>query len=157
MIFILCIFLSAIIPNVNLSGQTLLRIGHCEVVEDRSSTMTRTGSSTGSTTRNCFDKCRDNAMRFVDHEGHSRDLTRCARSPMILTRCHVHNAAFVYTSAFAQQNLLHCIHTAAFTLQHSLNLCSHIHAASMQLHSYRNDYAAALTPAHFLAAFTPQH
>ena len=102
-------FLSAIIPNINLSGQTLLRIAwirHSEVVEDRSSTMTRTSSSIGSTTRNCFDKCmnqnlvRDNAMRFVDH-----NLTRCARSPMALTRCHVHNAAFIYTSAFAQQNL----------------------------------------------------
>ena len=65
---------------------------------------------------------KDNAKSFADHEGHSRDLMRCARwGPPALSRCHIHAVAFIYTSAFAQQNLCsscHCIHAAALTPQH---------------------------------------
>ena len=64
-----------------------------------------------------------NAKIIVDREGYSRDLMRCARRPLALSRCQILAAAFIYTNAFAsrfaQQNLCsrcHCIHAAAFTL-----------------------------------------
>ena len=73
---------------------------------------------------------------FDDHEGHSRDLMRCALRPKAL------NAAtftHLYQSICATK-----IYSITFTPPHSCHL---IHAVLMQQHS-RHTCAAALTPLH---------
>ena len=65
----------------------------------------------------------DKAKSFVDSEGHSRDLVRCARSPLI-SPYGMHAAAFINIAAFSDdfRRKIYAAdvnHVTAFTLLHS--------------------------------------
>ena len=114
---------------------------HNECKPSRSSTITRRSVSTRTTTSTWGDKCvnkslvKDNAKSFVDCEEISRDLMRCAVSPMAsLTLPHSHCSIHLYLRICA----------AKFMPSHSRpHSCCSIYAALMQPLSRCHIYAAA--------------
>ena len=101
-----------------------------------------------------------------DGEGHSRDLMRCARSPLALLRCSIDEAPMQQHSRrsidAATLTQPHCFvaHTPQYWCRRSA-LPSHsrpsIYAALMQQHSRSSTDASALTQQHCFAALSPPH
>ena len=101
-----------------------------------------------------------------DGEGHSRDLMRCARSPLALLRCSIDEAPMQQHSRrsidAATLTQPHCFvaHTPQYWCRRSA-LPSHsrpsIYAALMQQHSRSSTDASALTQKHCFAALSPPH
>ena len=100
----------------------------------------RTSASKRTMTSNWLEKCvinslvnndvKDDAKSFVDHEGHTHDLVRCACRLLTLARRHIYAAAFIYTTAqhwcsiflastFLSLHSRCSSHEAAFWLSHS--------------------------------------